>query len=258
MSNIKLDEKDLLHIFAGQEKNKFKVKHVLYWIFIFLVVFCILFMTINFQAISKKISFWYKNDFKAENIGSKYYPEAIVNMQSTDNISAVNSSVPQIDDNTIFIPKIDIKAPIFWQIANTGKEVQNNLEKGIVHIAGTSLPGQKGNIFITGHSSNYFWSKGKFKDVFSLLDQMVIGDLIYLNYNNTIFVYKAKEIKIVKPTDLSVLDYSDGSNLTLMTCSPVGTSINRLIVVFDQIIPDPNSNTGKNKTNTVSDVEGLR
>lgn len=258
MNNIKLNEKDLLHIFAGQNKNKYKINQIFFWLFLFVLVFGISFILINYQAIIKKINFWYKNDFKAENIGSKYYPEAIVNLQSTDNISTVNSAVPNIDENTIFIPKIDVKAPISWQIANTENEIQKSLQNGVVHIAGTSLPGQKGNVFITGHSSNYFWSKGKYKEIFALLNQLVIGDLIYLNYNKTVFVYKAKEIKIIKPTDLSVLENRDGSNLTLMTCSPVGTSINRLIVIFDQIIPNPDSNTANKLRNNLSDIEGLR
>jgi sortase (surface protein transpeptidase) len=38
---------------------------------------------------------------------------------------------------------------------------------------------------------------------------------------------------------------------TLITCDPPGTSINRLIVVGDQISPDPSTNGGGTNTSTL-------
>jgi hypothetical protein len=43
--------------------------------------------------------------------------------------------------------------------------------------------------------------------------------------------------KVVAPTDLSVLNQGSDNNLTLITCTPVGTSAKRLIIVARQISP---------------------
>lgn len=116
-----------------------------------------------------------------------------------------------------------------------------NLQKGVAHYGGTDLPNPlTGNVFITGHSSYYWWDSGQYKTVFALLDQLKSGDQVALTYQQQVYVYQVYESLVVKPSQVDVLDTTERPILSLMTCTPVGTSLNRLIVranlvgVFDQ------------------------
>src|SRR3990167_11145314 len=106
-----------------------------------------------------------------------------------------------------------------------------NLQKGVVHYAGTALPGTgKGPIFITGHSSYYWWDKGKYKTIFATLDKVSAGDEIKINYDNVIRTYKVYDKTIVLPEQVEVLKPLNEPVLVLMTCVPVGTNLKRLLI----------------------------
>jgi len=102
----------------------------------------------------------------------------------------------------------------------------------VVRYPGSAKPGTDGNTFIFGHSSNFPWISGDYNDVFALLDNVVYGDDIIVYYNQEKYVYKIFEKKIIKPGDVSILKKNtDTSEITLMTCWPVGTDLNRLVVI---------------------------
>ena len=111
------------------------------------------------------------------------------------------------------------------------QEIQKALETGVIRYPGTARPGEKGNVFITGHSSYYLWAPGAYKDVFALLPNVEVGDTVTVYYNQRQFVYEIQEKKTVKPTEVDVLRQGEDKRLTLMTCVPVGTNLNRLILV---------------------------
>lgn len=143
--------------------------------------------------------------------------------------------VPQ--GSQVVIPKIGVTAPIIFAPGNDEKTIQDNLTKGLVHYKGTADPGTIGNSFITGHSSNFWWIKGNYNYVFVNLNKLAVGDQAKIYHNGNKYVYQVKEIKVVEPTDTSVLNPTDTPTLTLMTCTPTGTNWKRLIVSFDQISP---------------------
>ncbi|MDD2486956.1 MAG: sortase [Candidatus Gracilibacteria bacterium] len=141
-------------------------------------------------------------------------------------------------ENRIIIPKIGKNVPLVDVDPRRGLTFENlqdvfmkELEKGVVRYPGTSMPGENGNAFIFGHSSNYPWIKGNYNDIFVLLDDLSFGDEIIVFYNQKKFTYIIKEKKIIKPGDVKVLNREEGKKeLSLMTCWPIGTAINRLIV----------------------------
>ncbi len=148
-------------------------------------------------------------------------------------------------DNRIIIPKLGKNVPIVeipdseiqsedWTDLN--EDVLEALKDGVVRYPGTAIPGQIGNTFITGHSSYYFWDEGDYKEVFALLPQLEIGDEVTLYYNQQKFTYRISEKREVSPSDVDVLDQpNDKKQLTLMTCTPVGTNLRRLILVGELI-----------------------
>ena len=144
----------------------------------------------------------------------------------------------------VIIPKINVEVPVVYDVGSTDEQaIQAALERGVVHYPTTPNPGQKGNSVIVGHSSNNIFNKGKYKFAFVLLNKLETGDLFYLTKDGVRYAYRVYEKRIVSPTDTSVLGpTSKPATATLITCDPPGTSINRLIVVGEQISPDPSQN----------------
>jgi sortase A len=97
------------------------------------------------------------------------------------------------------------------------------LRRAVGHIPGTSLPGQRGNIAITGHRDTFFRP----------LRNIHKNDEIRLTTLSGSYRYEVDTIKVVAPEDMEVLDRSDDAILTLVTCYPfyyVGPAPKRFIV----------------------------
>lgn len=143
----------------------------------------------------------------------------------------------------VIIPKINVEIPVVYNEPSVDEEaIQTALERGVVHYATTPNPGEKGNAVIFGHSSNNILNPGKYKFAFVLLSRLENGDTFYLTKDGIRYAYQVYDKRIVKPTDVSVLGTTDKpATATLITCDPPGTSLNRLIVVGQQISPDPST-----------------
>ena len=148
-------------------------------------------------------------------------------------------------DNRIVIPKLGQSVPLVdmttehiegenW--ADLEDQIQGGLRNGVVHYPGTAKPGQYGNVFITGHSSYYPWDSGKFKDVFALLGKLEPGDEFVVYYNQARHKYLVYDKFEVQPDNVDVLEQpKDKKIATLMTCTPVGTALRRLIIKAEEI-----------------------
>lgn len=148
-------------------------------------------------------------------------------------------------DDRLIIPKIGQSVPLVdmstehiegenWN--ELEKQIQDSLKDGVVHYPGTAKPGQFGNFFITGHSSYYPWDPGKFKDVFALLGKLEVGDRYYVYYDQIKYSYEVTEKFEVQPDVVDVLAQPKNKKIsTLMTCTPVGTTLRRLIIRAEQI-----------------------
>ena len=153
----------------------------------------------------------------------------------------------------IIIPKINVEIPVVYDEPSIDENaIHSALDRGVVHYATTPNPGELGNGAIFGHSANNIFNKGKYKFAFVLLKRLENGDTFILQKDGKRYVYRVFDKKIVKPQDVSVLNYNYGKPATfsLITCDPPGTSLNRLIVTGEQITPDPASNVSSSaKTN---------
>jgi LPXTG-site transpeptidase (sortase) family protein len=139
--------------------------------------------------------------------------------------------VPKVFAGTIPIITVDIEDFDFKDLYTSENKIQDTLRTGVVHYPYTANPDQYGNVFITGHSSYYPWDKGQYKDIFALLHKLEIGDEYSIYYKGKKFTYRVKEKFEVKPDDISVLEQpTDQKISTLMTCTPIGTVLRRLIV----------------------------
>lgn len=143
-----------------------------------------------------------------------------------------NEDVPSETEKTSFdskinylvrIPKIDSVEPVS---EGTSKEA---LANSLGHDTSTAYPGEKGNCVIAGHRNYTF---GKF---FNRLDEVEIGDMIYVDTHEETFSYQVKEIKVVEPEDVSILENTDDEILTLYTCTPIYIATHRLVVIAKRV-----------------------
>ncbi|PIS07597.1 hypothetical protein COT78_02775 [Candidatus Berkelbacteria bacterium CG10_big_fil_rev_8_21_14_0_10_43_13] len=239
-----ITEEDLVRLFSYRdraEKRQSVLFSIFYYFMYFAIFSAIVYSVINFNAVSSTITYWYKSNFTTQTTDET--PVVQINVPKVPTLEEEKYSTPNVADNHIAIPVLDVNAPVTFGVNNVYKEVESNLINGVIQINGTSLPGQTGNIYITGHSSNYVWVKSDYNSIFALLDKLVIGDQIYINYNDVVYVYQVFDTKIVVPSDISLLKATNDSRLTLVTCWPVGTSLKRVVVLANQIHPDPKNNT---------------
>ncbi len=145
----------------------------------------------------------------------------------------------------IIIPKLNIDIGVSYDAKPDYNSQMAAMASGTAYfgIAGAnSLPGQRGNVPIAGHSSSEFYDTGKAKFIFARLDQLTKGDIFYLNYNGTRYTYSVTTKKVVAPNDVASLQIgADKPYATLITCTPVGTAQSRLLVFAEQISPDPST-----------------
>jgi len=164
--------------------------------------------------------------------------------RTANNIPFIASNGNVGPDPVVIIPKINVEIPVVYDPAATNDSViQQDLMNGVVHYAGTALPGQDGNLVIVGHSSNNILNPGKYKFAFVLLHELQPGDTFYLQKGGKRYTYQIYKRQVVSPNDVSVLGTADKpATASLITCDPPGTSNNRLVVVGEQIDPSPDSN----------------
>lgn len=139
--------------------------------------------------------------------------------------------IPRIWKN---IPLLDVKS----QYVSWSKELENifmeELKNWVIRYPGSTKPWKDWNTFIFWHSSNFPWIKWDYNDVFSLLDNVTYWDEIYIYYWQKKYTYKIKEKKVIKPWNIEVLKRQKNiDEITLMTCWPVWTTLNRLIVIWE-------------------------
>lgn len=179
---------------------------------------------------------------KIESVKNKTYHSMDKLINSTKNELNMNIEIVPYE-NRIVIPKIWKNIPLV-EVQN--KTVQNvkeledvfmkELVNWIVRYPWSARPGEIWNSFIFGHSSNFPWLEWKYNDVFALLDNVVFWDEIIAYYWQKKYTYKIKEKKVIKPGDVSVLKRNnDISEISLMTCWPVWTTLNRMIVVWELV-----------------------
>ena len=158
--------------------------------------------------------------------------------------SQINALDPTINatvspDPRLIIPKLNVDVPVHFGIELS--EVMSAMNNGVAHyrISGASaFPGEIGNLVITGHSAGDVYSSNPYKYIFSGLERLENGDLIYVNYNSVRYTYSVTKKEVVDPTNVGALIYTtEKPVLTLVTCTPLGTSRQRLLVTAEQISP---------------------
>jgi sortase A len=120
------------------------------------------------------------------------------------------------------IPRLELSAVV------VEGDDSKTLRRAVGHIPGTPLPGQPGNVVLTGHRDTFFRPLRKIRP----------NDIIVLTTVQGEYHYRVVSTRVVSPDNIAVLDASNGEILTLVTCYPfyfVGSAPNRFIVRAERI-----------------------
>jgi LPXTG-site transpeptidase (sortase) family protein len=141
----------------------------------------------------------------------------------------------------VVIPKIHANAPVVPSVNPYQESVyQEALTRGVAHAAGTALPDQPGAVFLFAHSAGDITRAMRYNAVFYLLSELTTGDDIYLFYKGQPYRYQVEKTEIVAPDKVEYLNQtSPERTLILMTCTPAGTSRDRLLVHAKLVAVNP-------------------
>ncbi len=151
-----------------------------------------------------------------------YYPVAMSYLLSSK--VALNTGF------SIEIPKIKLVSPIIKGVdATNEKEYRKALTMGIAQAKGSALPGDKGTIFLFGHSTDYPWNLTRYNTIFLRLDELKKNDLILIEKDGKKYKYYVTDKKVVWPNEVKYIK-ENKDQLILQTCTPIGTAFQRLLV----------------------------
>ena len=170
------------------------------------------------------------NEFKQMVLDSKEAPlkEDKPLNEETDKDEA-NEDVKTDAAADVSVKENDILYILRIPIIESESPVREGVSDGVLadslgHEPGTAYIGEIGNCVIAGHRN---YSFGKF---FNRLNEVAIGDNIYVDTKDATYKYEVYDIIVVEPDDLSVLDNTDEEIITLYTCTPVVIGTHRLVV----------------------------
>jgi sortase A len=126
---------------------------------------------------------------------------------------------------TLSIPKLGIDRAVV-------RSDHTDLKQSLIQYPGTALPGNLGNTVIFGHSVlPQFFNPKNYLTIFSTLHTLRPGDTMEVSADGATYTYKISEMYEAAPDDLSPLaQVYNGRYLTLITCTPPGTYLRRLII----------------------------
>lgn len=139
----------------------------------------------------------------------------------TDGNGAVINNNTAAETNLLIIPKIGVK------IAIVEGTTESALNKGAWRLPETSTPDKGGNTAIAGHRWKY---RPPSEKTFYLLDKLEKGDTFKITWDGKDYNYKIIGVSVVMPTDVWVLNPTQKSIVTLITCTPLFSVSKRLIV----------------------------
>lgn len=140
---------------------------------------------------------------------------------------------PVNTDFSVVIEKIGVNAPVNRDVSVINEEAYlDSLHTGVAHAITSPYPSSDpGNVYLFAHSSINFWRLGRYAKVFNLLRKLELGDTIHVFYEGENYVYEVVNKEVhpewnTNPLTRPVLE----PTLTLQTCDPPGTTLNRLVV----------------------------
>lgn len=145
-------------------------------------------------------------------------------------------TLPLTETYEISVPSVGIHTSITMNVDGQNMpEYLAALEKGAAHYKGTPHPGEAGSSLLFAHSSFTKPLPNSADAIFRALHFVHIGDTVIVQNKFHKYVYEIYQTRVIVPTDLEFLSQSGPTRVTLMTCTPLGSTAKRLLVYAKQI-----------------------
>lgn len=145
---------------------------------------------------------------------------------------------PVNNETSIIIEKINVNAPIVWDVSVTDeKEYEAALQQGVAHVKGTEKPSDTpGNTYLFAHSTINPTQIQKYGAVFTNLKNLKKDDRIIIFFEENRYDYQVEKVEVVKGFNTTpLLREVSKPTLTLQTCHPPGIPKDRLIVTAELV-----------------------
>ncbi len=131
----------------------------------------------------------------------------------------------QLSNYYISVPKLGIQDAY---VSTT----DNNVNLHLIHFPGTAIPPNVGNAAVFGHSTLPQWfDQHNPHAIFATALNLEVGDMINVTVGSKQYPYKVVKMTIVPADDTSYLAQdTDGSYISIVTCTPPGTTWKRLVI----------------------------
>jgi LPXTG-site transpeptidase (sortase) family protein len=159
-----------------------------------------------------RLDFWWKSYRHSD-------PPLVTAITKPKNAGSV--SAPK--DNTLVIPALHMQVTVY------DGPTYASLAKGVWHSPRSSTPDKGGNTVMAGHRFTYNGLQ-RGASTFYSLDRLKTGDQVVLYWSGVRYDYKVSDVLIVAPTEISIENPTPQPQLTLYTCTPLWTSLQRLVV----------------------------
>ena len=143
----------------------------------------------------------------------------------------LTSTQPVVSENRIYMPQINVDVPIV-EVATNETEAQA-LDKGAIHRAVSSgNPEDGGNYVIAAHrfTLGLTPTQTRAKSPFYHIDQMQVGDQIYVDYDGVRYAYKIFKKETVAATDVAIENRTEEARLTVYSCGLSGSRDGREVL----------------------------
>ncbi len=177
-----------------------------------------------------------KHDVEGIVSGGIFYPfgHANTNNEQTRVITLAEREERRAKKTVLSIPDLNIhNALVRFDVDGTNEGIYNTvLREAVAHFANTAYPGEKGNVFLFGHSKLPILAGTDYESIFTNLPRLKNGSIVTILQEDTVYKYRVNSTAVLSPKDVFVLHQPEHERLlTLMTCIPPGFNSSRYVAV---------------------------
>jgi len=170
-------------------------------------------------------------------LGTYYHNEVLVWWRAA--LTALNNNqdvvteetAPEISDqaSAIILPRFDLTVPLVYSDTLEEEVIQEHLKSGAVVLPLGTTFGETGNVVITAHSSGTT-AFGPYRFAFAKLGELNEQDQFQIKTPTATYAYRVYSKEVVWPHQVDHLPKGEKSTITLVTCWPPWTNLQRLLV----------------------------
>ena len=163
--------------------------------------------------------------------------QAVSEEEPADQTEALMSQASESLGPRLLVPALGGPLPLVQSTTLDDASIQQDLHRGAVVLPLGSSFGEPGNTVITAHSSG-LGDYGPYSQAFAKLGRLKIGDRFTVVTETARYTYHVYDTDIVWPHEVDQLPHDQRSTVTLVTCWPLWTDWQRLLVHAELVLEE--------------------